>query len=106
MTRPADSLNSLDFMFKGNQHTSTYQQQNSFFNEIKQRECKEKDHLKQVLLMQIKEKEQSKMNEKREKMDPYRSQDYAFRHHPINNPVDYRFAHDNRYVIQELGHYK
>lgn len=28
------------------------------------------------------------------------------RHHPINNPVDYRFAHDNRYVINELGHYK
>jgi len=47
-----------------------------------------------------------KKNEKRRNKDPYTSGDYAFKHHPIYNPVDYRFAHDNRYMMSELGRYK
>ena len=40
ITRRADSLKNLDFMFQGLQHKSSYAHQNSFFNEIKQREQK------------------------------------------------------------------
>ena len=24
-------------------------------------------------------------------------------HHPINNPVDFRMTHDNKYIMNEIG---
>lgn len=27
---------------------------------------------------------------------------YQGRHHPINNPVDFKITHDNKYIIGEL----
>ena len=71
---------------------------------MKDRENKEKGELKATLLAQIREKETTKKSEKRNEFyNPYTSRDYNFKHHPINNPVDYRLAHDNRYVMKQLG---
>ncbi len=32
----------------------------------------------------------------------YTSNAYLHRHHPINNPVDFKITHDNRYIMKEL----
>ena len=64
ITRRTDQLNGLDFMFQGQGQRNNYEQQNTVFREMKQKEYKEKDHLKASLLAQIQEKESIKKNEK------------------------------------------
>ena len=27
---------------------------------------------------------------------------FRVQHHPINNPVDFKVAHDNKYILKEL----
>ncbi len=36
------------------------------------------------------------------RLQGYTSNTYLNRHHPINNPVDFKITHDNKYVIKEL----
>ena len=89
ITRRADNLSALDFMFQGTEPHSSYQQQNHLFKQMKDREYKEKGELKATLLAQIREKETNKKSEKMNDFhNPYTSRDYNFKHHPINNPVD------------------
>lgn len=37
-----------------------------------------------------------------ERSQGYTSDPYLRKHHPINNPVDFKITHDNKYIIQEL----
>jgi len=35
-------------------------------------------------------------------MCPYKTREFEHVHHPINNPVDFKHAHDNRYVLGQF----
>ena len=53
--------------------------------------------------MQIREKEERKKRDlESERAQGYTSAGYMNRHHPINNPVDFKITHDNKYIIGEL----
>lgn len=32
----------------------------------------------------------------------YTSSGYQNVHHPINNPIDFKITHDNKYILQQL----
>lgn len=55
-------------------------------------------------MTQIREKEEKKRQEISEiRSQGYTSEAYLKRHHPINNPVDFKLTHDNKYIITELA---
>ena len=61
-------------------------------------------NLKESLVRQIEEKERTKKEQRiRDRMDPYTEDQFKRIHHPINNPVDFKVTHDNRYIIKELS---
>ena len=54
-------------------------------------------------MQQMKEKEERSKAEKHKlRFDPYTEEDYKKFHHPINNPVDFKITHDNKYIMSEL----
>ena len=38
----------------------------------------------------------------REKSEGYTSPTYHIRHHPINNPVDFKITYNNKYIMNSL----
>ena len=62
-----------------------------------------RQELRDSLTQQIREKEKRKKQElESERAIGYTSINYQGRHHPINNPVDFKITHDNKYIINEL----
>lgn len=65
--------------------------------------AKQKIVLRDSLQEQIQQKEKVKESSRiREKSEGYTSPTYHSRHHPINNPVDFKITHDNKYIINSL----
>lgn len=107
ITRRAESLGQLDFMTQGEGSRNQFNQQSSYYQSLQNRSMQEKQELKNVLLSQMRQKEDVKKSEKIQAISsPYTTQKYQEMHHPIYNPVDFRYAHDNRYVMNELGSLK
>lgn len=64
---------------------------------------KYRQQLRDSLTMQIREKQEKKKRDwQNERAEGYTSVNYQNRHHPINNPVDFKITHDNKYIIGEL----
>ena len=59
-----------------------------------------RDELRDTLVQQIHNKEEKKKKDTAlDRAIKYTSDDYYSKHHPINNPVDFKITHDNKYII-------
>lgn len=102
ITHSPERVHQIDGLYQSSINRQ-YQRQQGTLLHMKEQEARQRDDLKLALLEQIKEKRQVREGEKRYHREvPYRSGEFEQRHHPINNPIDFRYAHDNKYFMGQL----